>query len=133
MRNNINIRSANPDDAPFIAEVHVKSWRQAYKGIVHQAYLDNGLDVGVREQRWREGLIAGGKETLLAFEDARLAGFATVGPSRDEAYPAHAELYAIYLDPDYFGKGVGKLLFNRAVQYAVGHGFQKKYVRQCFN
>ncbi len=127
MHNDIEIRPAKPDDAPQIAKVHVKSWQEAYKGIVHQSYLDTGLDIGVRTQRWREGLSAGGSETFLAFEHAGLAGFATVGPSRDEHYPSYAELYAIYLDPAYLGKSVGKLLFNQVVQYAVDHGFEKMF------
>lgn len=40
----LNIREAKPEDAAQIAEVHIKSWRQAYKGVIHQSYLDNGLD-----------------------------------------------------------------------------------------
>jgi GNAT superfamily N-acetyltransferase len=34
-----------------------------------------------------------------------------------------AELYAIYLDPAYVGKGVGRLLFHACVKHAKDHGF----------
>lgn len=125
----IEIRSADPSDAARIAQTHVRSWRAAYKGIVEQAHLDHGLDIGVCTQRWQNNLVESGwKKTLAAFENAKLAGFATVGPSRDDVYPDYAEIYCIYLDPDWLGKGVGALLFNRAAQLAREHGFEKMFV-----
>ena len=43
----ITVRSARPGDAEAIAQLHVASWRVAYRGIVDDAYLD-ALDVGAR-------------------------------------------------------------------------------------
>lgn len=123
----IKMRSATPDDAAYIARLHVKSWQTSYQGIIHQSYLD-GMDVGARTLRWREGLGNGKSHTFLAFEHANLAGFTTVGPSREDQYPNHFELWLIYLDPVYMGKGVGKILFNRAVQYGLAQGLTKMFV-----
>lgn len=123
----IEIRPATPDDAAHIARLHVKAWQTSYQGIVHQSYLD-GMDVGARTQRWRKGLENGKSQTFLAFEHANLAGFTSVGPSREEQYPHHFELWSIYLDPAYVGKGVGKLLFNQAVQYGLEQGFTRMFV-----
>ena len=124
----VKIRKATPEDAPQIAEVHIRSWRQAYKGIIHQSYLDNGLDVTKRTRAWQENLSESRKATFLAFNGASLAGFVSVGKSRDGRYSDHAELYAIYLDPDYFGKGVGKALFSSALQHAAKkEGFRKMF------
>lgn len=123
----IEIRPATPDDAAHIARLHVKAWQTSYQGIVHQSYLD-GMDVGARTQRWREGLENGKSQTFLAFEHANLAGFTSVGPSREEQYPHHFELWSIYLNPAYVGKGVGKLLFNQAVQYGLEQGFTQMFV-----
>ncbi len=124
----LKIREAKPDDAPQIAEVHIKSWRQAYKGIVHQSYLDNGLDINERTKRWHENLAESRKGTFLAFDGEILVGFSTVGKSRDDDYSDYGELYAIYLDPDYFGKSVGKALFQRSLEYAITQGFKKMFV-----
>lgn len=123
----IKIRAATPGDAAHIARLHVKAWQTSYRGIVHQSYLD-GMDVGARTERWREGLGNGKSQTFLAFEHANLAGFTTVGPSREEQYPSHFELWSIYLDPAYVGRGVGKLLFNRAVQHGLEQGFTQMFV-----
>lgn len=125
----VEIRPANLEDAQPIAQAHIKSWKAAYKGIIDQSYLDNGLNVAERTQRWRENLAEEGwKTTFVAVAGSCVAGFATVGPSRNEACPDYAELYAIYLDPDWFGKGVGAQLFNRAVQHARAQGFDKMFV-----
>ena len=52
----IEIRAAQLNDAPSIAQVHIRSWKTAYRGIIDQDYLDNGLDLAVRTRRWQENL-----------------------------------------------------------------------------
>jgi RimJ/RimL family protein N-acetyltransferase len=112
----VAIRDATPADAREIAEVHVRSWQSAYRGELPDDYLD-GLSIGEREAQWVERLAEpqpdGG--TLVAEEDGRLIGFAGFGPTRDEDAPtATGEVYAIYLLPEWFGRGVGRELFARA-------------------
>src|SRR5665647_1820355 len=34
------VRRAEPQDAPVVARVHTASWRQAYRGLLPQEYLD---------------------------------------------------------------------------------------------
>jgi hypothetical protein len=49
------IRKATPEDARAIAEVHVKSWRAAYRDLLPQDFLQ-GLSVDRREQQWQLGV-----------------------------------------------------------------------------
>ena len=59
----------------------------------------------------------------MAELDDRICGFAAWGASRDaDATPDTAEVYAIYLDPDAIGRGVGRSLFATAVDDIVAHG-----------
>jgi GNAT superfamily N-acetyltransferase len=107
------IRPATREDARAIAEVHVASWRAAYRGLLPDAYLDR-LSVDEREAQRREHLDDPSEAwgTLVAEEDGRVVGFATFGPSRDEdAPPGTGEVPAIYLDPAVVGTGVGRDLF----------------------
>jgi ribosomal protein S18 acetylase RimI-like enzyme len=124
----IIIRLATPDDAAGIARVHVRSWQTAYRDIVHQSYLD-AMDIGVRTKRWRENLDAGGPEkTFVAFDQENLTGFTTVGPSRDDRYPGYFEMWSIYVDPAYMGRGVGTWLFNRAIRHGIEQGFTRMFL-----
>jgi GNAT superfamily N-acetyltransferase len=43
-------------------------------------------------------------------ENEVICGFVTTGPSQDSDLPDVGELWAIYVDPQYWGKGVGRLL-----------------------
>ena len=77
------IRSATPADARPIAEVHVRTWQEAYRGIVPDAVLD-ALDVDERERSWNKwiGTPPEGVETFVADEDGAVVGFVNIGPDR---------------------------------------------------
>jgi GNAT superfamily N-acetyltransferase len=127
MATDIQIRPAEPDDAPEIASVHVRAWRETYKGIVDQPFLD-AMDIEARTRRWREGLAKRAAGTFVAVEGGRVAGFASIGPARDPQRDGQAELYAIYLDPPRRGRGIGRLLFAEAARYAAKNGFAVLFV-----
>jgi ribosomal protein S18 acetylase RimI-like enzyme len=124
----LEIRTATPQDALNIAQTHVKSWREAYQGIIHQSYLDDGLNVAERAESWAKNLAGERKGTFLAFYGEALAGFITVGQSRNDQYLEYAELYAIYLDPEFFGLGIGKSLLTHAVEHLIAQEFEKMFV-----
>jgi GNAT superfamily N-acetyltransferase len=44
---------------------------------------------------------------MVAMDDERLCGFATTMPARDSDVPKHGELCALYVDPEWWGRGVG--------------------------
>ena len=102
-----SIRSATPEDARAIAEVHVATWRGAYGHVFPPEVLD-ALDVGERERLWRESLADDDIAVYIADDGDRVVGFVSVGPSRDA--DGEGELYAIYVDPDAWGTGAGSAL-----------------------
>ncbi|WP_159798813.1 GNAT family N-acetyltransferase [Puerhibacterium puerhi] len=112
----VTIRPARTSDAHAIAQVDVTSWRSAYSSILPEAFLE-GLDPAVRAQRW-ESVISGqdsSRETrvLVAESADRTVGFASFGPSLDEdADPGTQELYAMYLEPGAWGRGVARELMR---------------------
>jgi RimJ/RimL family protein N-acetyltransferase len=109
------IREATPDDARAIAEVHVASWRWAYRGELPAEFLD-GLTVDDREREWHEWLTPEqGAGTLVALEGGAVVGFCSFGPSRDDdADEQTAEVRTIYLREEVAGRGVGRDLFASA-------------------
>jgi GNAT superfamily N-acetyltransferase len=106
---------ATAADARRIAELHVRAWRAAYRGLLPDALLDT-QSVDRREEQWR-GWNSGHplRRIWLVEGDGALCGFAATGPSRDAGAPASTgEVYAIYLDPGVIGTGVGRALFAHA-------------------
>jgi len=51
----MNIREANIEDAKGIANVHVKAWQSAYKGIMPEEYLLS-LSVKDKTELWLQTL-----------------------------------------------------------------------------
>jgi GNAT superfamily N-acetyltransferase len=121
------IRSARPEDARPVAEVHVASWRHAYRGLLPDDYLER-LSVDDQEAMWLEAFAdpdpASG--AFVAEIDGRIAGFASFGPSRDEHVPERTgEVPAIYVDPAVLGTGVGRELFEAATIALRDAGFAR--------
>ena len=101
------------------------SWRAAYKGIIDQKTLDD-LNIAERTEQWRKWMTekAFPHWTLfVAEEEGRVRGFSSCGGARGEAAKCEAEIYAIYLHPDYMGKGVGAKLFERARDKLRAHNY----------
>ena len=120
------IRAATVDDARSIAEVHVASWKTAYADIIDLTKVP--LDVDERERSWAHRIPLVGDEgnrTWVAEIDGRIAGFAFTQPTEDDDLnPLEiAELVALYLDPAFFGAGVGKPLLDRSVAGMRSQGF----------
>lgn len=122
-----DIRPARMEDAPQIAAVNAQSWKAAYHGLIPQTYLD-GLEPAQRVGRWEQTLsevdwtLSG---ILVADAGASLLGFIYYAPSRDDDADQDrvGEIYAEYVVPDAWGKGIGRQLMDTALKrvIAVGH------------
>jgi ribosomal protein S18 acetylase RimI-like enzyme len=107
------IRDAEPRDARGIAEVHVRSWQAAYGGIVPDEDLAR-LSVDQREQFWTRILSKDERTTFVLVNRHLVVGWSGFGPVRDEDCDPVlvAELYGIYLLPEYWNMGYGKQLYR---------------------
>jgi GNAT superfamily N-acetyltransferase len=122
----MRIREAEPKDARPIAEIHVRAWQTAYRGQLTDDYLE-GLTVEDRLEHHRRGLEQPMPEwrTWVAEDGGDTVGFAVTGPSQDaDADPKTGEVYAIYLEPERMGTGVGRRLFAHAVDDLRERGFR---------
>lgn len=107
-----------PSDAEAIATVHVTSWQAAYRDLLPSEVLA-ALSVERRAVRWAADLSVGtATVTRVALEDGQVCGFASVGPCRDPDLRDSGawELYAIYLAPTAWGRGVGRDLLAAALR-----------------
>ncbi len=115
-RGSVRVRPARPADARAIAEAHVGSWLATYRGIVPDAVLDR-LSVERRTEFWLGVIEARGDERLwVGLGNGSVVGFASTGPARDEELaPGGGEVYAIYLAPEWWSRGIGRAMFEAAV------------------
>ena len=124
----VPVRRAVTDDAAAIADIHVRSWQAAYRGLMPDELLD-GLSVADREEMWREEAQARGESGVLfvAEHEGAIAGFCALAePSRDEdAGPEVAEVGAIYIDPDVWRVGVGRALMETALTHLQAGGWRE--------
>jgi GNAT superfamily N-acetyltransferase len=108
------IRPAESRDARAMAEVHVASWRSAYRGVLPDKLLEE-LSVDERT-KWWEMVLAGRDRTrgkLVCEQEGRVVGFSSFGPSRDPDHDSAqvAELYALYALQEVWGVGCGRALW----------------------
>ncbi len=123
------IRPARPIDAGELANCHLNSWREIYKGIVPQDYLDKlPLSFLRRQNSWREQISNGTGQIFVAESDQHgVVGFVNAGEPRDAEYSSYGEIRAIYLLAAYKNLGIGRTLLQMAFKYLCEKGLKKAY------
>jgi GNAT superfamily N-acetyltransferase len=120
----IDLRDATVRDAAALAALNVASWRAAYARLLPEAYLA-AMDVVAREERLRARFADAAQFTIVACASRRRLGFVSAGPMRDEPPSLCGEVYAIYVDPAHYGRGVGGALLEAAEARLGGSGFSR--------
>ena len=116
----MRVRRAGAADARAIAEITVRGWQAAYRGIFDDSFLD-GLSVDAREMGWRAMIEAdedGRTPAWVCEAGGRTVGFISGGPPRDDDVPLPAaEVYAIYVLPEFWRGTTGRALMDTAVDH----------------
>jgi GNAT superfamily N-acetyltransferase len=120
-------RRALLSDAGAIAQVHVATWRTAYRGIVPQACLDS-LDLNARKQNWAEWLGRDGVAVFVAEAEGRLCGFIAGGRLREPVGDCDCEIYAIYVLADAQRRRIGSGLMSLLASDLAAKGFARPAV-----
>jgi ribosomal protein S18 acetylase RimI-like enzyme len=101
-------------DVRGLMRVHGLAWREAYAGLLPDEILQQqSADPSDEEvQHWSEELRQNRNGVLVATDtNETIRGFADIQWSEDEA-----ELKAIYVEPDYWGQGIGTALLERCLE-----------------
>lgn len=117
--NTLLYRKATWADSEAVASLHTESWRDAYRGILPDAYLDGPI-ADERASLWRSRFSspnADRRYVVLALSPEKLVGFVCV--LLDEEPPWGACLDNLHVLPRWRSRGVGRLLFAKAVQWVM--------------
>lgn len=94
------------------AYVHLKSWQEAYAGIVDAAYLN---------RRTLESCIHAAREsvdsTVIAKDGERVVGFVTYGKNEAGDMQNAGEIVSLYVLADYYGQKIGYRLTKEALNH----------------
>lgn len=125
------LRPAGPGDGAAIAAVQRRAWRDGYRGLLSDAFLDD-LDFGYLGAYWT------GRATvrptprhrlLVAGPRGEVHGVVDAGPTRDDdapigpdGLPLTGEVRSLYVDPSAQGGGLGAVLLDAATDELVAQG-----------
>ncbi|MEM9469285.1 MAG: GNAT family N-acetyltransferase, partial [Pseudomonadota bacterium] len=119
---NVSLAKATPDNLADLAHIHLASKKVGETGIVDQEFLDSKTEQEY-QLKWGEWLEAEDSQTYIAFNNENVAvvfisfvKLRTPPPGTSKIRPLYAnEIYALYVHPDFFRQGVGRLLLKKAI------------------
>jgi ribosomal protein S18 acetylase RimI-like enzyme len=122
----VMIRDAVVADARAMGHLHVRAWQSAYRGVMPDEYLDR-LVAEERVEMWHSRLSRSDLHPLLvAVVAGEVVGFAAFGAEQaPTAPPSCGELYAMNLDPDHWGQGIGRVLLRGVTERLISMGFEE--------
>ncbi|QIG39862.1 GNAT family N-acetyltransferase [Microbacterium sp. 4R-513] len=125
----VRVRRATVDDARAIATIRIRTWREAYRGLIPEEVMDR-FDIDRETERrtvhWDDRHADPQSVELIAEVDAEPVGWATAGPSRDD--DGSGEVYAIYALPEHWSTGVGHALLVEAERALRAAGFRRAHL-----
>ena len=117
------ISPAGPGDAADLANVHVRSWRQTYPGILPQAALSR-MSIAAHTRRFRLELTRAhkGQVTLVAEGAEGAVGYASGAVLSGDGRAADAEVFTLYVLRAAQGLGVGRALLQAQARVLRAEG-----------
>ncbi len=118
---NIHIREIQQPDNKEIASIIRATFREYHIDRPGTAYYDTSLD------NMLENFLAPGSCYLVGVLNGRIAGGGGIYPST--GLPADTcELVKMYLDASARGKGLGRQLMDKCLDFAVTYGYRQVYL-----
>ncbi|MGY4542769.1 GNAT superfamily N-acetyltransferase [Arthrobacter sp. UYNi723] len=113
----MRVRYARVDDAAEMARVNVRSWREAYRGVMADHVLDDPGLPAARERFWTAMLSDEryrANRVAVAERGGEVIGIAMAGPSQAESQWG-TQLLVLYVVAAEHGTGVGAALLDAVV------------------
>ena len=113
----LSVRTARPEDAADLARIYIESWQDTYAGVISHALLA-AMSLKGHTARWHTAIRSAERNSsaVLVAEDPRygVIGLSSLGPARDGGAGFDGEIYTLYVDPAFLGRGAGRALLAGA-------------------
>jgi ribosomal protein S18 acetylase RimI-like enzyme len=125
----VAIRAGEWGDIEGMARVTVDTWGLTYAGILPSAYLDRMRYTAHESQRSRM-MHAHGVHHVVAIEPAagEVVGYASCGPTRNGGGGISGEIYELYVQNGFQGRGIGRRLWRAARNQLAADGHEAMIV-----
>jgi ribosomal protein S18 acetylase RimI-like enzyme len=104
------IRKMQKNDIQQVQQVAKKSWNTTYKGIIPLAIQENFLSSAYNDDMMQKRLEV--SYLYVSEVEGKVVGFVNFSSVKEDG---EAELGAIYLYPEYQGKGIGTALLQEGI------------------
>lgn len=131
MTEKLILRSARPEDSRALTQVHIDTWRHTYAGMVPDRYLAS-MTLDGQARSWRQWIDAGtARDSILLVEARsedcvptpdRVVAFGHAGPARGGDPARLGEVYTLYVDIDWQGRGIGRYLLGQLFDRLIEAG-----------
>ena len=122
------IRDCEEKDIPSITKVITTSWNETYKGLVPEECLNNMKNTESERTINAINRFRNGEKQLVLEVDEKTVGFIRYGKSEDTEFNNCGEIFAFYIINKYHGYGLGRKLFEKAVEKLKEEGFDKMII-----
>ena len=112
---NITIREMNYEDTNQVQKIAQTSWNATYEGIIPLEVQNNFLKLNYSDESMKQRIKL--SIVYVAEVEGKVVGFANYSKVRAGG---KVELAAIYLYPEFQGKGIGTALLQQAVKDLEG-------------
>ncbi len=125
---NIKIRNIKKEDIPQVVDIQIRAWRTAYKGIIDDDFLgkmDKEERIKKREKDYTENSF------IVAELNNEVVGFCRYIDNIEkiqEIPEADCELRALYVKPELKHNGIGRKMFEYAVNEFRNLGKRKMII-----
>lgn len=118
MDTEVKVRQARVEDAPGMARMHVRSWRETYRGVMSDSVLDDPELPAYRERFWTAALSDEryrANRVAVAERGGEVVGIAMAGPPQDSGVQWGTHLYVLYVLAAEHGTGAGAALLDAVI------------------
>ncbi len=106
------IRKANINDAKDIVKINMNGWKETYKGIFPQKFLDKlNIDDEISIKKCEDKI----QEYAVCEIDNKVVSIIRYGKNKKDFNNNYGEIHALYIDNAYQHQGIG----TKLVQFAI--------------
>src|ERR1700759_4299178 len=102
----LSLRQARPSDAADLARIYIESWHDTYAGILPHSLL-SAMSLKTHTARWESQIKSPGSVIVAEDNSHGVIGLASLGGARDSGWGYEGEVYTLYVDPAFVGRGAG--------------------------